>query len=517
MIQIQIGLLTLCILLSSLRQLHFYQLKEYRIDRLIDFIRFDKGKRQLFKIPFVLTYLAAITLLFLNQNEYYILLILILNLISQIIYGLTTGFHRPKPTKKALLILALHYLLLVLLLILLLHFLSISSYTSILITYLISPLLLLSLLLIFIPITKFAKESVIKKAKQKIESNPNLKIIGITGSYGKSSTKEFLYQILSSKFKVLKTPANINTDIGVAGIILRELKDDHEIFIVEMGAYRIGEIANICKMTPPDISILTAISHQHVSLFGSFDNIKKAKSEILTNQKPGAISIINLDSQGVIDAVKNLKLNEVSYGSQNKNAKNLITDAKQNKEHIEFKLNNEDFKANVLGTHQSQNITAAILAARHLKMTDSEIKKVLEEIESPIDSLKVIDGYNGSIIIDDSYNSNPDGFIAAIDAAKNKKVEGKKILITMGMIELGKKSEEHHKRVGQLANKYFDLIIVTKKEPFRFFEKVIESKKLHLLENPEKLTQFLKENVLQYDLILIENRLTPLAYNLLTK
>jgi len=124
-----------------------------------------------------------------------------------------------------------------------------------------------------------------------------VKVIGITGSYGKSSTKEFLATILSAKYKVCKTSANRNSEIGVAETVLRELKPEHEIFIVEMGAYRTGEIKAICDIVHPTIGVLTAVSEQHLALFGSLEATKKAKYELIEALPENGIAIFNADNR----------------------------------------------------------------------------------------------------------------------------------------------------------------------------------------------------------------------------
>lgn len=511
MIELTIGLLAISLLISSTRLLYFLQLKEYRIDRFIDFIRFDKGKRQLVH-PFAISvYLAFIVFLIVDPNEQNALILVSAALAFNIYYVLRHSFYRFKPTKKALTIFASEVLLLAAYLYL--QF----SIEAVYISYIAAPLLLILIVLAFIPVTKVAKEIYILQAKRKISSMKNLTVIGITGSYGKSSTKEFLYQILSTKYKVLKTPANINTDIGVANIILNKLKTKHEIFIVEMGAYRIGEIANICKMRKPDIGILTAVAKQHLSLFGSLENIKIAKSELLQSVKDVGLRIINGDNENSADVAKTLGLESVTYGTKSKDVDYKINDLKETDEKILFNVDGVKVEASVVGLHQALNITAAIIAAKDAGMTNIEIECAVKQISPPEAVLSLMPGYRGSIILNDSYNSNPDGFIAAINVAKNQKVQGRKILITMGMVELGKESDELHSEVAKHAKDAFDLFIITRKEAYRPFAEVVPENKIKLIEDPDVLFKYIKKNVEKYDLILIENRLYKNVLDLLLK
>ena len=499
MLELAIFLTIVNILLGGIRQLYFYQLKEYRLDRLLDFLKFDKGARQIFRIPNVILYLTAVYTLFGPAPSLTIVFILILILVSNVYFVFVQGFYRPKKTKKALLIFAIYALLL---------FAYLFVYHTpfdLNVIYVLSPFVLLGTVVVFMPVTKLAKEYYIRAATKKIADH-DIKVIGITGSYGKSSAKEFLETILSEKFEVLKTPKNINTDIGVARIILSKLRKEHQVFIVEMGAYKKGEIKKICDMVKPEIGILTAVAKQHLSLFGSFRNIKRAKGELLESVRDG-LAIINGDSKGCLETADELGIEAVSYGLKNVDTDHLITELEHDGECLSFKLDGYAIKVHVLGDHQSLNVAGAIIAAQHLEMTGTEIFEALKKIEPPKAVLSLKSGFRGSIILDDSYNSNPDGFIAAIKVAKDQKVEGKKILITMGMIELGKESDELHREVGRLAGSVFDLIITTRREAYKPFQKVVPDEKLKLIEKPAEITAFLKKKVDKFDLILIENRL----------
>lgn len=501
MIELLLSLLVVTLIISNARLLYFLQLKEYRLDRFIDFIRFDKGKRQLANPVAIILYLAFIAVFIYDPAENYLLYLLIGALAYNLLYVYKLGFFRFKPTKKALVICALQVLLLGT------YVYFNFSAKSLYVVYLAAPILLQLIVLAFVPVTKLAKEIYIYQAKKKINSMKDLKVIGITGSYGKSSTKELLYQILSTKYKVLKTPANINTDIGVANVILNQLKSKHEIMIIEMGAYRIGEIANICKMRKPDIGILTAVAKQHLSLFGSLENIKKAKSELLTSVKEDGLRVINGDNINSMDVAKNLGLESETYGIKSKDVDHKITNVKEDEDGIFFELDDISVKANIVGKHQALNLAAAIIAAKQIGMTKVEIECAAKQITSPEAALTLRQGYRGSIILNDSYNSNPDGFTAAINVAKNQKVQGRKILITMGMIELGNESHELHQEVAKHAKDVFDLFIITRKEAYKPFSEIIPNNKIKLIEDPDVLFKYLKKNVEQYDLILIENRL----------
>ena len=151
------------------------------------------------------------------------------------------------------------------------------------------------------PFDFIAKSIIVARAKSKMRKFQNLKIIGITGSFGKTTMKEVLAAVLSEKFKVLKTPENINTPVGIGRLILKELSSDTEIFIVEMGAYQRGDIRALCRIAQPQIAILTGINEAHLERFGSMENTIKAKFEIVQHAKPDALIVLNEENKLVKD------------------------------------------------------------------------------------------------------------------------------------------------------------------------------------------------------------------------
>ena len=146
------------------------------------------------------------------------------------------------------------------------------------------------------PLDYSVKGFLAARAKNKIRVQKDLKIIGITGSYGKTTMKEILATVLSVKYKVLKTPDSVNTPVGISRLILKDLTADKEIFIVEMGAYRRGEIKALCEIATPDIAVLTGINEAHLERFGSIENTIKAKFEIVENAKSDALIVLNNDN-----------------------------------------------------------------------------------------------------------------------------------------------------------------------------------------------------------------------------
>lgn len=267
-------------------------------------------------------------------------------------------------------------------------------------------------------------------------------VIGITGSYGKSSTKELLAQVLSLKYKVAKTEGNDNSEIGVAQRVLK-LAGNEEVFIAEMGAYSRGEIRSICEIVKPKIGIITGIGDQHLGLFGSLEDIKKTKYELVESLPKDDLGLV-ADVDFSLKDVKNLS---------------VFTD------HVEFLYGGQKFKVPVLGGNQVRNLVAVIKVASHLGLSLPEIAKQLLSLDPRRISPYLLRGKNGSYIIDNSYNASVEAFLSLLEYLTTWKGYAK-IVVTPGMIELGSNAEKDHLLVGKRL-KVADAVFVTNPNYFR--------------------------------------------------
>ena len=337
---------------------------------------------------------------------------------------------------------------------------AVSLILLLLFFYLITPILITATILFTNPFFNFQKKRIIKKAAAKMRELKKIKVIGITGSYGKTSTKEFLDVILSEKYKVIKTVGNNNTNIGVARTVLNKVSDDYDYFICEMGAYKIGEIAEICGIVKPEVGILTGINEQHLGLFGSIENTIRAKFELInTLNKRKGIAILNGDNRYIKSEIGNWKLeNIILYSLKN------ISNAKVMPDRVEFIYKNQKFKAALLGKHYIENLLAAITAAENLGMNLEEISKAVEKIRPSKFMMRKLDGLNNSVFIDDSYSANPDGVIAALNYLDEAYQDYKKIIVFPGIIELGNKSEKVHRKLFNKIGKICDVAYMMKNQ-----------------------------------------------------
>lgn len=494
--------------LSSVREIlglgYFWQLKEYRVDRMSDFLKTSKGFGLILSLN-NLVRLLLVVVLFLNMSDVTMWAVNGLGLFTLLMigYGLKTKkLYRPKKTFRMMIIVLGVYVLEISAFVLIDNFVWVLLFLEIVRPFLVS----LIVLLVGIPF-KFAKKHVIKKATKKIKSLKNLKVIGITGSYGKTSTKEFLYDILKKEFKVVKTPKNVNVDIGVARTVLSDLDEDTEIFIVEMGAYKKQEIDDTCGIVRPSMGILTGINEQHLSLFGSIENTIKAKGELLASLPKDGVAIVNWDNENCHKAAKLSNADEiVKYGVEGERdvkATGIEQDGALLKFNVHIGEESEKFEVGVLGKHYVQNLLGTIYCAHRLGLSLKEISQYVRSCRVVEQSLELFDGKDDIRVLDDSYNSNPDGFIAALKTAKALGAK-RVILVTMGMLELGKKSDALHRKVAKVIKKVCDKVFVTSQDAFRIFSEDLED--VQIVEDHKELIKRLDKEVKKGDLILFENR-----------
>ncbi len=313
------------------------------------------------------------------------------------------------------------------------------------------------------PVEKAVRNKYINEAKRIIKSRKhNLVVIGITGSYGKTSTKFYLNKLLSRKYNVLMTPASYNTTMGVVKVIREMLKPSHEIFICEMGARNVGEIKEICDIVLPDYGIITSVGPQHLETFKSIENIINTKFELADAVYDKSKIILNGDNEYILG--RNYADSCVYYGINNKNAEFTADSIVCSQNGTEFVLKHKNdsiqLSTKLLGEHNVLNVLASCAAAVMLGVDANDIKTAVRMLETAPHRLEIIDGGNITII-DDAFNSNPAGSKYAVDALS--KFDGLKVLVTPGMVELGTKQYELNKEFGAYAAKHCDYIYIVGK------------------------------------------------------
>lgn len=312
------------------------------------------------------------------------------------------------------------------------------------------------------PIEKLISNSYVKKAKKKLESIKNIQVIGITGSYGKTSVKNILKTLLSEKYKVCASPSSYNTPLGLAKTILQNLNSDNEIFIAEMGAKQRFDIKELCEMVKPKIAIITGIGNQHLLTFGSVDNIIRTKSELAeyVSNNHGKI-FVNIESDGAKKLVNNFK-DAIKVSIKDNTTDLYVKDIKTTKDGSKFSLcfNNEvvECKTILLGDHNISNILLAATVAINLGLTLKEIQEGIEKLVTIPHRLEIVKSSSTYTILDDAYNSSVEGSKASLDVLS--KFDGKKFVITPGLVELGTEQFNSNFEFGMDMAKVCDYVIV---------------------------------------------------------
>jgi len=496
-----------------------WQLKEYRLDKFLDFVSTKQGKKFLRTAVFGFRFLLALLLLFWPINFIklpppgLIFGFLLIDVLLQMWATHFCHWPRPRPTAKAL-----GLLFLSLLVEFSIVFLS-QNLSFILIFYVLRFYLLSFLVWVLSFPTKLAKKILIMLATKKINSFSKLRVIGITGSFGKTTVKTFLSHILSAKFNVIATPGNINTEVGVAKFILEQDWRQVDIFIVEMGAYRVGEIKLICDMVRPSIGILTAINAQHLSLFGSLPNIQQAKYELLRSLPSSGLAITNSDNPFCREFLSDLPCQVQTFGiDKSFNPTYCIFGIESVPGQVHFKGRYKDKQEKIvlptIGEHQVFNAAPCLLVGYFLGIGEDVIRHQLQSLKNPDQALSIT-SYGQCTILNDTYNSNPDGFRAALQVLASFPSERRRLVVTRGMMELGEKSEDLHERIGEEISFVADELIVTTPDFYEPMKRGVNNKyhtSVKLETSPEALLQFLVSQKETKAVILFENRLAPFIY-----
>ncbi len=385
-----------------------------------------------------------------------------------------------------------------------------------------------AILVLFMKLPTFIyHEYKIAKALTKLRAHTKMMVVGVTGSFGKTSTKEYLSAILNTKYKVLKTDASKNSPIGIAEIILEKLSAPHDFFVAEMGAYKTGEIARMAHMVKPEIGIVTAINAQHQDLFGTIETTMKAKYELIAGLVGKKIAIFNGDNaytRQMIQWAKRDGLTVWMYTKENESkttadkifsAKNIKADLAGVSFDVIVDKARTYVHAPVLGEHQVSNILAAIVGAVAVGMALSDAAKAARAIKPFTKTLSLIPGINGSIYINDTFNNNPDSAIAALQVLA--KAKGKKILVFQPMIELGSFAAISHRNVGELAGRVCDEIIATNNnfiDDFIAGVYISSPKKIVAILSPVETAKFIRKTVKKDDAILFKGKEAEFAFRL---
>lgn len=357
---------------------------------------------------------------------------------------------------------------------------------------------------------------------RKLEKENNLKVVGITGSFGKTSTKFIADTVLSESLNVKNTPSSYNTPMGLSKVINNDLNESHEVFLAELGAKEKGEIHEVAELVQPEIGIITAIGPTHMHMFKTIENIMATKYELIEDLPEDGVAIFNYDNEYVKILADKTEKKTLRYGTENFEKLDIYAkDIAVNERGSEFTLVIKEkgevkCETRLLGRHNISNLLAAAAAGYVLGMDLDAISRGIKKVEPVEHRLNIVDGGTGVIVIDDAFNSNPVGFRAALDVINEFK-NGNKIIITPGMVELGDIEEEENYKIGKEIAKVCDFaILVGKKrtEPIKkgMLDAGYDKERIIVTSSLNDATAALSHLTKSGDIVLFENDL-PDTYN----
>ena len=303
----------------------------------------------------------------------------------------------------------------------------------------------------------------LRKARSRLKSVAPL-VIGVTGSFGKTSTKFAIEGLVGKHDEVLATPGSFNTPLGVCRTINEKLDASHRYFVVEMGAYGVGEIEELCRFVEQKVGVLTAIGPAHLERFGSMDAIRQGKYEIVATLPPDGIAVMNTDDEEVrklADSTTGVRL--IRYGLDPSGRPDVTArDVEVTRRGTTLTVVTADgelaMTTKLLGRHALGHILAGVAVATAVGRTLEELGPRIESLEPVEHRLQVIQGAGGVTVIDDAYNSNPHGAAAALEVLEQMPA-GKKVVVTPGIVELGPLQEQENSAFGRHAASVADTVI----------------------------------------------------------
>ena len=369
------------------------------------------------------------------------------------------------------------------------------------------------------PLDRVIRWHLKRKARDKIKSLTDLTVIGITGSYGKTTMKQTMKTMLSDAKHVAATPESFNKPVSVARFVLSEVSADTDALIVEMGAYQVGDIADLCNLTQPDISVLTGINEAHRERFGSLENTIQAKFEIVTHAKADAPIILNADDDQVVENHKKYVGDHEAYFYSAANHQLCEFTIKDKRFHtdgsgISFRLYQDDkelgyTKVAHLGEYIIGNVIAGVIAGQQLEVEPQTTLESAAKITPAKRRLQPIQRTSSNIlVIDDSYNGTSDGVKAALETL-DKFVGRRKVCVTTGLVEIGDESERIHKTIGRQLADVADVVVLVESSVTDWLKAGLEANdfagELHVLKNQEVMQEQISNLTVAGDVVLFQN------------
>ena len=503
---LQAAVLSACCVLCGFKLLHYFQLESYQLP---GFWRSVRRNAQRLLMPTLAVAAAGVAAHVLHAGSIVTLILVIA--LSVLVHLRTKREKAKKPfvlTERVKRLIAMH---------------AATAFLVALVLRLINPVLfyllpaceaaLVALAAVCAaPIEKSINQQFVNDAKARLEARPNLIKIGITGSYGKTSTKFLLRDILSVKYNVLATPSSFNTTMGVTRVIREQLTGSHQVFIAEMGARHVGDIAELVDLVHPTMGLITSVGPQHLDTFGTIERIKDTKYELIAGLPQDGTAIFARDGAICEELYARCPLTDKHMPGDLIEASDVevgpwgsrftLTDTKTGE--------TAACQTRLLGEHAISNLLLCCTAARKLGLTLEEIALGVARCQPVEHRLQMLDGGAGVTIIDDAFNSNPVGAKAALRVLS--RFPGWRIIITPGMVELGGEENAFNEAFGeQMASSVDVAILVGKRHVQPIVDGLLKAgfpqENIHVVSDLDESTKVLHAMMRAGDVVLYENDL----------
>lgn len=511
----------LCCLFSAKGLIHFFQLESYQFP---GFAHTLKRNLTSAVLPGILSCLFSLALyvfstFLLPKNLWVQMVLCLLLLVLSALFGfMLSKLFTPKKAKKKMVytgrLKRLYIFFFLVMTVLGMVLAKIAFFVPMLWPLLLPVVLAFSGLLAW-PVEKLISECYFRDARRKLLSNPDLIRIGITGSYGKTSVKHILGTILAEKYPLLYTPASFNTPMGVTRTIREKLLPSHRIFIGEMGARHVGDIKELCRLVHPTIGLITSVGPQHLETFHSIDRVASTKYELI-EALPDENSHAYFWNDGAFCSEMYRKTHKPkTLCGCDSSCDCWVEELSVTPQGSHFILHLGSYgeiacSTRLLGEHNLQNILLSASCAADLGLTLRQIAHGVAKLEPVHHRLEILPNAGGFTVIDDAFNTNPVSSKAALKVLSA--FEGRKIVITPGMVELGEKEPQYNREFGQSISKVADIaIIIGKKRVQPIMQGLRESgfseENLYQVSSLEESTKLLHQIVHPGDVVLYENDL----------
>ena len=393
-------------------------------------------------------------------------------------------------------------------------FLSFFRFGAVALSPLLIPVLVPFVHWLLKPIESSISRGYVKRAKKKLNQHSKLIKIGITGSFGKTSTKNFLATILSEKYSVCATPFNFNTPMGITKTILQNLTIGHQVLIAEMGARQMGDIRELCELVEPKYGILTSVGAQHIATFKSLENVKRTKSELPDYLGENGFCVFNADCEYVEEIAQKSKCRKCCVSISNI-ADIWASDIETSSAGTKFLLHigNEELSCNtkLLGLHNITNLVLCVAIAKELGLNNEQILAGIAKVSPVEHRLQLINAENDVVILDDTYNASIEGSQRALEVLEMFE-ERRKIVITPGLVELGTLERLENYNFGTRIGKVADIVVIVNKSNYLSIKQGLldsgfDETKIYEAENLLATQEVLKDVLMPKDVILWENDL----------